>query len=172
MVVFISYVVWSSALSHLCLYRHPTAEGEYLFNGLLFSLVLYQKPLGDLHNLFGDTCFFDVYLTEDGFIKLSRYWKVTKRQEVLNIQLSYNGAWIDENVIKIIVASSPLSPKMSKVALLATYKKSTWGTYLTFKYKTDRLAYEKASFFGGRKWKCKSGLHFKWRSSDELSSQI
>ncbi|WP_133011002.1 biosynthetic arginine decarboxylase [Marinomonas flavescens] len=62
-----------------CLYRYVDGQGiesslplppppvndDYLMG--FFLVGAYQETLGDLHNLFGDTCSVDVYLTDDGF---------------------------------------------------------------------------------------------------------
>ena len=84
-----------------CLYRYvdgqgiesslplppPPPKGEDYLMGF-FLVGAYQETLGDLHNLFGDTCSVDVYLTDDGF-RIDHVLKGDSVQDVLK-SVSYN----------------------------------------------------------------------------------
>ena len=121
-----SYVDGQGIESSLPLPPPPPTGEDYLMG--FFLVGAYQETLGDLHNLFGDTCSVDVYLTDDGF-RIDHVLKGDSVQDVLKY-VSYN----EHELMKRYenkIAVSPLS-QPEQEALLATYKKVLDGTtYLT-----------------------------------------
>lgn len=120
------YVDGQGLESSLPLPPPPDANEDYLFG--FFLVGAYQETLGDLHNLFGDTCSVDVYLSDDGF-KIDHVLMGDRVQDVLRY-VSYNGSeLIDRYQDKI--ASSKLS-QGEQLSLLERCKKVLQGyTYLT-----------------------------------------
>jgi arginine decarboxylase len=121
-----SYVDGQGIESSLPLPPAPPKGEDYLMG--FFLVGAYQETLGDLHNLFGDTCSVDVYLTDDGF-RIDHVLKGDSVQDVLK-SVSYN----EQELMKSYqdkVSASPLSQE-EQVSLMATYKKVLEGTtYLT-----------------------------------------
>ncbi|ADZ90751.1 biosynthetic arginine decarboxylase [Marinomonas mediterranea] len=119
-----------------CLYRYVDGEGlesslplppppkdeDYLMG--FFMVGAYQETLGDLHNLFGDTCSVDVYLSEDSF-KVEHVLHGDSVQDVLTY-VSYNDKELFKRYEEKIAQS--LLEEGEKEALFNTYKKVLKGT--------------------------------------------